>query len=103
MQNCNVCNFCEGAGSIFLIGVSMKCQDLLKQLGEYVDGTIDPELCREFEQHLAGCTTCEVVIDNLKKTITIFKAGQPYELPLPFRSKLHEAIRARWKETHRNK
>ena len=78
----------------------MKCHDLLKMLNEYVDGTVDPALCEEFEQHLAGCNPCQVVVDNIRKTITLYKAGQPYELPLEFRQRLHQALQQRWQETH---
>lgn len=76
----------------------MKCQELLQQLSDYVDGTIDPVVCRDLEKHLAGCEPCEVVMDTLRKTITIYKAGQPVELPMEFRQKLHDCLRRRWKE-----
>ena len=69
-------------------------------LNEYVDGTVDPAICEEFEKHMAGCNPCQVVVDNIRKTITLYKAGKPYELPLDFRSRLHAALRQRWKETH---
>jgi len=75
----------------------MKCEDLLALLNEYVDGTVDPALCREFEQHMAGCNPCQVVVDNIRQTITLYKQGQPYELPLPFRDRLHETLREKWK------
>jgi hypothetical protein len=39
-------------------------------------------------------------VDNIRKTITLYKQGQPYELPLPFRDRLHAALRQRWKEIH---
>lgn len=78
----------------------MKCEELLAMLNEYVDGTVDPAISREFEQHMAGCNPCQVVVDNIRKTITLYKAGQPYELPTPFRQRLHETLRQRWKETH---
>ena len=77
----------------------MKCDELLAVLNEYVDGTIDPGICEEFEKHMAGCNPCQVVVDNIRKTITLYKEGQSYELPLPFRERLHEALRRRWKET----
>ena len=77
----------------------MKCEELLAVLNEYVDGTVDPGLCAEFEKHMAGCNPCQVVVDNIRKTITLYKEGQPYELPLPFRERLHETLRRRWKET----
>ena len=78
----------------------MKCAELLAVLNEYVEGTVDPALCEEFEKHMAGCNPCQVVVDNIRKTITLYKAGQPYELPASFRDHLHAALRARWRQTH---
>jgi anti-sigma factor RsiW len=54
----------------------MKCEELLKYLNEYVDGTVDPAVCEEFEKHLAGCNPCQVVVDNIRKTITLYIAGR---------------------------
>jgi len=78
----------------------MKCEELLKLLNEYVDGTVDPAICEDFEQHMAGCNPCQVVVDNIRQTITLYKNGVPYELPGAFRTKLHASLRARWKESH---
>jgi anti-sigma factor RsiW len=78
----------------------MKCAELLTSLNEYVDGTVDPAICEEFEKHMAGCNPCQVVVDNIRKTITLYKEGKPYDLPLRFRQDLHAALRQRWKETH---
>jgi len=79
----------------------MKCEELLKLLNEYVDGTVDPAICAEFEKHMAGCNPCRVVVDNVRKTITLYKNGQPYELPREFSRRLHDVLRTRWKATHR--
>jgi len=76
----------------------MNCEQLLAQLNDYVDGDIAPALCAELERHLAGCNPCQVVVDNIRQTITLYRAGQPYELPLEFRERLHQALRERWKE-----
>lgn len=81
----------------------MKCAELLAALNEYVDGTVDPAICEEFEQHMAGCNPCQVVVDNLRQTITLYKGGKPIELPAPFRLRLHTALRQHWKKTHRPK
>lgn len=74
----------------------MKCDDLLRQLNEYVDGNVDPAFCAEFKKHLAGCNPCQVVVDNIRQTITLYKDGQPYELPVQFRNQLHARLRERW-------
>jgi anti-sigma factor RsiW len=78
----------------------MKCEELLNLLNEYVDGTVDPGICAEFEKHMAGCNPCQVVVDNIRKTITLYQNGQPYELPFEFRQKLHSVLRERWKTAH---
>ena len=76
----------------------MKCEELLALLNDYVDGTVDPALCEGFEKHLAGCNPCRVVLDNIRQTITLYQDGQPYELPVRFRERLHDTLRARWRE-----
>ena len=78
----------------------MKCEELLKILNEYVDGTVDPDICDEFEKHMAGCNPCQVVVDNIRQTITLYKNGKPYELPVGFRTKLYACLRKRWRERH---
>jgi anti-sigma factor RsiW len=78
----------------------MKCEELLLMLNEYVDGTVDPAICDEFERHLAGCNPCQVVVDNIRKTITLYKDGKPYELPAEFRKRLHDILRSRFKQSH---
>lgn len=78
----------------------MKCEELLRMLSDYVDGTVDPAICEEFEKHMAGCNPCQVVVDNIRKTITLYKEGQPCELPLDFRQRLNAAVRDRWKQIH---
>ena len=75
----------------------MNCDDLLLALNDYVDGAIEPAVCRQFESHLAGCNPCQVVVDNIRRTITLYKAGEPYELPEGFRDALRRTLRDRWK------
>ena len=78
----------------------MKCHDLLDWLNDYVGGGIDPAICKEFEQHLAGCNLCRVVVDTVRKTITLYREAQPYELPPEFRERLRVPLRRKWKATH---
>lgn len=77
----------------------MKCEEMLALLNEYVDGTIDPSICADFEKHMAGCDPCQVVVDNIRQTIVLYKNGQPCELPVGFRDRLHDVLRKKWQET----
>jgi anti-sigma factor RsiW len=75
----------------------MKCEELLAALNEYVDGEIDPGICEAFEEHLKDCNPCQIVIDNIRQTITLVNAGEPVELPIALRERLHRALRDCWK------
>jgi anti-sigma factor RsiW len=75
----------------------MKCEELLAALNEYVDGEIDPGICEAFEDHLKDCNPCQIVVDNIRQTITLYKAGEPMELPREFHEHLCRRLREKWK------
>jgi predicted anti-sigma-YlaC factor YlaD len=75
----------------------MKCEELLAALNDYVDGDLEPGICDVFQQHLSECNPCQIVVDNIRKTITLYKAGEPFDLPPEFQEKLQRLLRDRWK------
>jgi len=75
----------------------VKCEELLAALNEYVDGSIDPGICEAFEEHLKGCNPCQIVVDNIRQTITLYKAGEPFELPKEFHEQLRRQLREKWR------
>ncbi len=76
----------------------MKCEELLAQLNEYVDGELEPGICAPFQQHLEGCNPCQVVIDNIRQTIQLYKADEQYALPSTLHERLSRALREQWKD-----
>ncbi len=78
----------------------MNCDELLAALNEYVDGTLEPGVSGDLQRHLSGCNPCQVVVDNIRQTITVYRHGQAVEIPAACRERLHAALRERWKQTH---
>ena len=76
----------------------MTCEELLKALNDYVDGAQLAEICEEFSQHLAGCNPCQVVVDNIRQTISLYRSGQHYEMPAGFQDRLQQSLKSRWEE-----
>ena len=74
----------------------MDCDDLLKQLNEYVDGNLQPGVCDEFRLHLKDCNPCQIVVDNIRQTIKLYKNGQEMPLPEACRAKLHALLKDRF-------
>ncbi len=51
-----------------------ECRYLLGSLSDYVDATLEEEVCAEIERHLEECENCRVVVDTLRKMIYIVHA-----------------------------
>ena len=69
------------------------CRHFLESLSEYVDGTLNQELCDELERHLADCEDCRVVIDTLKKTIYLYhETAVSLSIPSNVRARLFKRL-----------
>ncbi len=71
------------------------CKQLLKELTDYLDGSLDGEARVALEAHLAKCPNCWVVCDTTRKTIQVYKGMDPYPLPEDVKSRLMKAIQRR--------
>jgi predicted anti-sigma-YlaC factor YlaD len=76
----------------------MKCEELIAALGDYLDGEQQSALCRQLQEHLANCNPCQVVIDNLHKTIKLYQEGKEVPLPDALHERLRDVLRKRWAE-----
>jgi anti-sigma factor RsiW len=77
----------------------VKCTEFLKELTDYLDGTITVTVREELEEHLHWCHDCHVVLNTTKKTIEIYRDSQLFELPESLRTRLHEAIMSKCKHS----
>lgn len=57
------------------------CKDFLRELGEYLDETTDPETRAALEKHISECPNCWVIFDTCKKTIRVYRGMDPQPLP----------------------
>ena len=88
------------AGITFMEDYAMsKCEKLLGSLGDYLDRELDASLCAEIEAHMKNCENCRLVVDNLRKTVQVFRSGKPVDMPEGFSKRLHQALKDRWKGT----
>jgi predicted anti-sigma-YlaC factor YlaD len=74
----------------------MKCEELLAALNEYVDGEQQSALCQALQEHLVHCNPCQIVIDNIRHTITLYRAGEAVLLPAALHEQLRSLLREQW-------
>jgi len=69
------------------------CRELVVQLSEYIDGELEAALCAELETHLAECPNCRVMVDTVRKTITLYHSYGTPELPSDVQDRLYRVLR----------
>jgi len=57
------------------------CEEVLRELSNFLDGEVSPALRAEIEEHLISCHNCTVLLDTTRKTLTL--AGDRYFVELP--------------------
>ena len=58
------------------------CHKILEGLSDFIDGTAGEALCKEIESHMADCPDCKIMIDTLRKTISLYREREA-ETTLP--------------------
>jgi anti-sigma factor RsiW len=71
------------------------CKHLLKELTDYLDGSLEIGIRIQLEAHLAKCPNCWVICNTTKKTIEVFKGMDPYPLPEDVKDRLMKALQKR--------
>jgi hypothetical protein len=76
----------------------LNCKGVIREISNYIDGALDPEVKQELEQHLEDCEDCKLVVDQTKLTVEIFCDSELVELPGDVKFRLHEALRRKISE-----
>jgi len=70
-----------------------ECKKLLGSLSDYIDGEVSSELCQEIEHHVAECQNCRVVVDTLRKTISLYQTSSDTDdVPADVRERLYRTL-----------
>ncbi len=71
---------------------SQSCQDLKDKLSGFIDGELDDALCEEIQRHMEGCDNCRIMVDTLKKTITLYQSCSDDAVPPDVHARLVKVL-----------
>jgi anti-sigma factor RsiW len=69
------------------------CQQLVELVTDYLEGALDPDTARRFEEHLAVCAKCTVYVEQFRLVIGAAGSLAADELPSETRAGLVAAFR----------
>lgn len=71
----------------------MDCNEIFEELSDYIDEELSAETCAEIQRHLEHCRNCQVVVNTLKRTVSLYHTFPEEEVPGEARKRLHKIIR----------
>jgi len=66
--------------------------EVWREISNYVDATLDPELRRRMEEHFKGCEHCAAVLDGTRNVIRLVGDGRTFDLPTGFSERLKKRL-----------
>ena len=72
--------------------MEISCLDVIRELSNYIDKEVTPQLREQILAHLPGCSHCTAVYNGLRNTITLTGDGRAFNLPVGFSERLRSQL-----------
>ena len=73
--------------------MALTCKEVWREVSNYIDGTIAPEIRRELELHISYCRHCAAVIDGVHNVIILVADDRIFALPAGFSARLRARLK----------
>ncbi len=70
----------------------VNCEEVWREVSNYLDGEVDPTLRVAIEDHVRGCKRCTAVLDGTRNVIQLYGDERMLEVPLGFSQRLHQRL-----------
>jgi len=72
--------------------VEITCEEVRRELSNYLDGEVNADLRRRIEDHVARCPGCKAVYDGVRNVIILAGTGEVFALPSGFGQRLRQRL-----------
>lgn len=70
----------------------IKCEEVWREVSNYLDGEVEPGLRTAIEEHVRGCERCAAVVDGTRNVIQLYGDERMLEVPVGFSRRLHQRL-----------
>ena len=72
--------------------VEIDCREVWKEITNYIEGDLTPEIRERVERHLKECLHCKAVYDGSRNVVRLLGGNNVLELPAGFSQRLHRRL-----------
>ena len=70
----------------------VSCEQVWREISNYLDGEVDANLRSAMEQHIHGCKRCTAVLEGTRNVVELYGDERMVEVPLGFSHRLHRRL-----------
>jgi hypothetical protein len=70
----------------------VSCEQVWREISNYLDGEVSPDLGAAMDEHLRGCQKCSAVVSGTRNVIGLYGEERMFEPPLGFSQRLHRRL-----------
>jgi hypothetical protein len=71
---------------------AINCEEVWREVSNYLDGEVDPILRASIEEHIRGCHECAAVVEGTRNVIQLYGDERMLEVPLGFSHRLEQRL-----------
>ena len=75
--------------------VEIDCYEARRELIDYMEGDLAPELRAQIDRHLENCRHCTAVYDGVRNVVRLLGSEGAFELPQGFSQRLYKRLLSR--------
>ena len=79
--------------------LKISCQEVWREVSNYLEDDLTPELRARIEEHLKGCAHCSAVVDGTGNLLELVACDRAFSLPVGFSKRLSRRITRLGKES----
>jgi hypothetical protein len=72
--------------------IEISCVEVWREISNYLEGDVCPELRARIEAHFKSCKHCTAVRDGTRNVVSLIGDGQVFEVPAGFSKRLYSKL-----------
>src|ERR1700751_3609671 len=73
--------------------IEISCVEVWREISNYLDEEVSPELRERMEAHFKACAHCTAVLDGTRNVVELVGDGRLFQMPEGFSKRLYKRLR----------
>jgi hypothetical protein len=74
--------------------IEIRCREVWREISNYIEHDVDPELRARMEAHFKGCVHCSAILDGTNNVLRLVGDGHAFDIPAGFSARLRDRLDA---------